>query len=140
LNDHDQLGSKEEEAQRERRVCSDEGPQVGNHVVVENHGNQWPHKAQIVDIDMENKSALIRWEMTRNIDYVDLEDLKLFSIDYSAPRKQKSTDFYTPASGKKMHRLSNINMRDLICNVAQKIYFIQIRTLLSCALKVQLGT
>jgi hypothetical protein len=52
---------------------------------------------------MENKPALIRCETTQNIDYVDLEDLKQFSIDNSAPRKQKSTDFYTPPSGKKMH-------------------------------------
>jgi hypothetical protein len=41
-----------------------ESLQVGDLVVVGNHGNQWPHKAQIVDIDMENKLALIRWEST----------------------------------------------------------------------------
>ncbi len=52
---------------------------------------------------MENNFALIRWETTQKIDYVDLEDLKRFSIDDSAPRKQKSTDFYTPPSGKKWH-------------------------------------
>jgi hypothetical protein len=52
---------------------------------------------------MENKFAPIRWETTQNIDYVDLEDLKPFSMNNSAPRKQKSTDFYTPPSGKKMH-------------------------------------
>ncbi len=69
--------------------------------------------------------------MTQNIDYVDLEDLQ---------ESKKSIDFYTPPSGKKMHRLSNINMRDLICYVSQKICFIQRRTLLSCALKVRLGT
>jgi hypothetical protein len=33
---------------------------------------------------------------TTYIDHVDLEDLKRFSMDNSAPRKQKSTDFYTP--------------------------------------------
>jgi hypothetical protein len=76
-----------EQRKKQRRVLSDESLQVGNLNVVENHGNQWPHKAQIVDIDMENKFALIRWETTRNIDYVDLEDLKRFSIDNSAPRK-----------------------------------------------------
>jgi hypothetical protein len=46
---------------------------------------------------------LFRWETTQNIDYVDLEDLKAFSMDDSAPRKCKSTVFYTPPSGKKMH-------------------------------------
>jgi hypothetical protein len=65
-------------------------------VVVENHGNQWPHKAQIVNIDMENKFASKRWETTQNIDYIDLEDLKRFSIGDSAPRKQNSTDVYIP--------------------------------------------
>jgi hypothetical protein len=37
---------------------------------------------------MGNKSALIRWETTQNIDYVDLEDLKRFSMDDSAPRNK----------------------------------------------------
>ncbi len=89
---------------------------------------------------MENKLALIRWETTQNMDYVDLEDLKHFSMDDSAPRRQKFTNFYTPPSEKKLYRLSNINMRDLIYNVAQKNCFIQRRTLLNCALKLKLGT
>jgi hypothetical protein len=88
---------------------------------------------------MENNSALIRWETTQNIDCFDLENLKQFSIEDSAPRKRKSTGFYTPPSGKKLHRVSNINMTDLVCKVAQKIRFIQRRTVLSCVLKVQLG-
>jgi hypothetical protein len=69
-------GAKKKERIEQRKVLSDEGLQVGNHVVVENQGNQWPHKAQIVDIHMENSLALIRWETTQKIDYVDLEDLK----------------------------------------------------------------
>ncbi len=96
-------GAKKKECKEHRRVLSDESLQVGDHVVVENHGNQWSHKAQIVDIDIENKSASIRWETTQNIDYIDLKDLKCFSMDDSTPRKQKSTDFYTPPSGKKWH-------------------------------------
>ncbi len=91
-------GAKKKDHKEQRRVLSDEILPFGNLVVVENHGNQWPHKAQIVDIYMENKFALIRWETTQNIDYVDLEDLKHFSMDDSEPRKQKSTDFYTPPS------------------------------------------
>jgi hypothetical protein len=94
-------GAKKKERIEQRRVLSDEGLQVGNHVVVENHGSQWPHKAQIVDIDMENNFALIRWETTRNINCVDLEELKQFPMEDSAPRKQKPTDFYTLPSGKK---------------------------------------
>ncbi len=51
---------------------------------------------------MENNLALIRLETTQNVDCVDLEDLKRFSMEDSAPRKQKSTDFYTPPSEKKI--------------------------------------
>jgi hypothetical protein len=51
---------------------------------------------------LENNFALIKWETTQNIAYVDLDNLKRFSMDDSAPRKQKSTDFYTPSSGKKI--------------------------------------
>jgi hypothetical protein len=89
---------------------------------------------------MEITFVLIKWETTRNIDYIDLKDLKHFSMDNPAPRKQKSTDFYTPLSGKKMQQLSNVKITDLICNIAQKICSIQRRTLLYCALKVRLGT
>jgi hypothetical protein len=42
----------------------DEGLQVGDDVIVENHGKYWPHKAQIIDIDMETNIASIRWETT----------------------------------------------------------------------------
>jgi hypothetical protein len=51
---------------------------------------------------MENNFASIKWETTQNIAYIDLDNLKCFSMDDSAPRKQKSTDFYTPPSGKKI--------------------------------------
>ncbi len=45
---------------------------------------------------------MIRWETTRKIDFVDVGDLKQFSIENSTPRKQKSTDFFSPLSGKKI--------------------------------------
>jgi hypothetical protein len=36
-------GAKKKERIEQRRVLSDEGLQVGDHVAVENHGNQWAH-------------------------------------------------------------------------------------------------
>ncbi len=149
------LGAKKKECKEQRRVLSDEGLQVGNHVVVENHvnrwaqqaqiididineglqvgddvivdnhGKYWPHKAQKIGIDMETNIALIRWQTTQQVDLVHLKDLKQFSLNNATPRKQK------------YHRFL---MTDLICKAAQKICFIQRRTLLSCALKVPLGT
>ena len=58
-------GAMKKERIEQRRVLSDEDLQVGDHVVVENHGKQWPHKAEIVDIDMEDNTAWIRWETTQ---------------------------------------------------------------------------
>jgi hypothetical protein len=53
-------GAKKKESVKQRSLLSDEGLQVGNHIVVENHGKQWSHKAVIIDIDMENNTASIR--------------------------------------------------------------------------------
>ncbi len=59
--------------------------------------------------------------MTQKIDYVDPEDLKHVSIDDSVQKNKKPQFCILPLQEKKLHRLSNINMRDLIYNVAQKI-------------------
>jgi hypothetical protein len=45
---------------------------------------------------------MIQWETTRKTDSVDLGDLKRFSMEDSTPRKQKSTKFFSPLSGKKI--------------------------------------
>ncbi len=57
-------------------IDMDEGLQVGNHVIVENHGKHWTHKAQIINIDMETNKASIRWETTQKVDLIHLDDLK----------------------------------------------------------------
>jgi hypothetical protein len=36
------------------------------------------------------------------VDLVHLNDLKQFSLNNATPKKQKSTDFYSPPSGKKI--------------------------------------
>jgi hypothetical protein len=69
-------GAKKKESTKQRSVLPDASLQVGNHVVVENHGKHWPHKAEIINVDMETNTALIRWETTRKEDLVDLKDLK----------------------------------------------------------------
>jgi hypothetical protein len=81
------LGAKKKESTKQKNVLPDESLQVGDHVVVENHGNCLLHKAEIINIDMETDSALIRWETTRKVDLVDLKDLKQFSLKDASPRK-----------------------------------------------------
>ncbi len=71
-------GAKKKESTKQRIVLPDESLQVGNHGVVENQGNYRPHKAKIIDIDMETNTASIRWETTWKVDSVNLKDLKWF--------------------------------------------------------------
>jgi hypothetical protein len=78
-------GAKKKESTKQRSVLPDESLQVGNHVVVENHGKHWPHKAEMFNIDLENNTALVRWERTQKVDLVDLEDLKQFSLQDASP-------------------------------------------------------
>jgi hypothetical protein len=44
--------AKKKEHKEQSTLLSDESLQVGDLVVVENHGDQWPHKAHIVDITL----------------------------------------------------------------------------------------
>jgi hypothetical protein len=116
-------GANKKEHKEQSTLLSDESLQVGDLVVVDNQGDQRPHKAHVVDIFMENKWASIRWGKTQNIDYADVGDSKQFSMEDSTPRKQKTAVFFH-LFRKKMQQLSNIKMTDLMCNIAQKIIFI----------------
>ena len=95
-------GAKKKEHKEQSTLLSDECLQGGDLVVVKNHGDQWPHQACIIEIDVENKLALIKWETTQKTDSIDLRDLKQFSMEDSTLRKQKSTNFFSPISGKKI--------------------------------------
>jgi hypothetical protein len=58
-------GAKKKESIHQRSILSDEGLHVGDHIVVENHGIHWQHKAEIVNIDMINDTILVIWETTQ---------------------------------------------------------------------------
>ncbi len=57
-------GAKKKEHKEQSTLLTDESLQVDDLVIVENHGDQWPHQACIINIDMENKLAAIKWETT----------------------------------------------------------------------------
>jgi hypothetical protein len=57
-------GAKKKEHKEQCTLLSDECIQNGDLVVVKNHGDQWPHQARIIEIDVENKLAMIKWETT----------------------------------------------------------------------------
>jgi hypothetical protein len=86
-------GAKKKESIHQRIILSDEGLHVGDCVVVENHGIHWPHKAEIVNIDMKNNTALIRWETTQKRDLDVLRDLKKILIGGDVAKKTKTHRF-----------------------------------------------
>ena len=61
-----------------------------------NHGNHWQYRGKIVSIDSENDTAMIRWETTRKTKFVDMKDLKKYSISEKSPRKRKPAEFFLP--------------------------------------------
>jgi hypothetical protein len=66
--------------------------------------------------------------------YVDLDDLKHFSMDNSAPRKRKSTGFYTPPSGKKIASTEQYqNYRSDLQRCTEKMFYSEKNSSKLCA-------
>ncbi len=72
-----------------------------------NHGNHWKYQGEIVSIDSENNTAMIRWETTRKTESVDMMDLQKYSVREKSLRKRKPTEFFLPQPESKF---SNENM------------------------------
>ncbi len=72
-----------------------------------NHDNHWEYRGEIISIDSENDTAMIRWETTRKIESVDVKDLKKYSVSEKSSRKRKPTEFFLPQLDSKF---SNENM------------------------------
>ncbi len=67
---------------------------------------------------------MIKWETPQKIDYVDVGDLKHFLMEDSTPRKQKSTDYFSPLSGKKIasNEQHQNDRSDMQCYTKNKFY------------------
>jgi hypothetical protein len=89
-------GGKKKEHKEQSTLLSDESLHVDDLVIVQNHGDQWPYQACIINIDTESKLAMIKWETTQKKYFVDIGDLKQFLMEDSTQRKQKSSDFFSP--------------------------------------------
>ncbi len=57
-------GAKKKVHKEQSTLLSDECLQVGDLVVVKYHGDQWPHQARIIEIDVENELAKIKLKTT----------------------------------------------------------------------------
>ncbi len=58
---------------------------------------------------------MIRWEMTRKTELVDIKDLQKNSISEKSPRKRKPTEFFLPQPDSKISD-ENMSMEDEIQN------------------------
>ena len=93
---------------------------VGEDVIVLNHGNHWEYRGEIVSIDSENDTAMIRWETTRKIESVDVKDLKKYSVSEKSLRKRKPTEFFFH------NKIRNFPMRTCPQRMRSKTNFIHI--------------
>ncbi len=85
-----------------------------------NHGSHWQYQGEIVSIESENDTAMIRWETTRKTKSVNIKDLQKYSISDKSPRKRKPTEFFLPQPDAKIsstsHSDENMSVEDEIQN------------------------
>ena len=60
-----------------------------------NHDSHWQYRGKIFGIDLENVTAMIRWETTRETKSVDIKDLQKYSISDKSSRKRKPKKFFS---------------------------------------------
>jgi hypothetical protein len=83
-------GAKKKESTNSDALCLC----VGDRVSVENHGKHWIHLGNIISIDKNTKTAVVKWEETLKKYTVHLGDCKKYNELEFIPRKGKSTVFF----------------------------------------------
>jgi hypothetical protein len=59
-----------------------------------NHGMKWINNAKVIDINVSEDWAIIKWESTSRNDRVKLCDCNKYEENHVGHRKQKPTEFY----------------------------------------------
>ena len=67
---------------------------VGDRVIVMNHGMKWINYAKVIDINVNEDWAIVKWESTSKNDRVKLCDCRKYEENHVGHRKQKLTEFY----------------------------------------------
>ncbi len=90
------LGSKRKPITNKGELCSAgnniEQIEIGDMVNVSNHGNLFP-LAIVKKINSLDKTAKIKWNVSRKTDTVELCYLKKYSVNVTNKQKRKETDF-----------------------------------------------
>ncbi len=67
---------------------------VGDHVIVMNHGMKWINYAKVIDINVNEDWAIVKWESTSKNYRVKLCDCKKYEENQVGHKKQKPAEFY----------------------------------------------
>ncbi len=90
------LDSKRKPITNKGELCSDgndiEQIEIGDMVTVSNHGNLFP-LAIVKKISSLDKTAKIKWDVSRKIDTIEQCHLNKYSVNVTNKRKRKETDF-----------------------------------------------
>ncbi len=85
-------GAKKKEPKNSSNSCIC----VGDCVTVANHGNHSLQLAEICSIDYSTKSAIVKWDVTRKKDSVDLGDCKKYDeMDVSQRKHNQQISILT---------------------------------------------
>ncbi len=74
---------------------------VGDPVIVMNHGMKWINYAKVIDINVNEDWAILKWESTSKNDKVKLCDCKKYEKNHVGHRKRRPTEFYMDKPVKK---------------------------------------
>jgi hypothetical protein len=106
------LGSKRKPITNKGELCGSgnniEQIEIGDIVNVSNHGNLLP-LVIVKKINSLDKTAKIKWDVSRKTDTVELCHLKKYSVNVTNKQKRKETDFLHLQNNK---RRTSINTND----------------------------
>ncbi len=74
---------------------------IGDRVIDMNHGMKWINYAKIIDINVNEDWAIVKWESTSKNDKVKLCDCKKYEENHVGHRKRRPTEFYMDEPVKK---------------------------------------
>ncbi len=55
--------------------------EVGDEVIVSNHGTKWDHRAKIIKLDENGETVLVKWETTLKRKTIKLKDCRMYCVD-----------------------------------------------------------
>jgi hypothetical protein len=68
---------------------------IGDDVIVSNHGTKWEHCANIIQMNDDGISVMVKWDTSLKKENVLLKDCRKYDVEISTQRKWKM-EFFTP--------------------------------------------